>query len=101
MLCSLDEVQDLLLWKVGERKNLPKPTSLMTTTLERMQINGTMFREMTNSVFNQNNTLSFISVVYILMLHLMPESVFIQNFLKWKMSPNPALHLSAAKQAVS
>lgn len=82
MLCSLDEVQDLLLWKVGERKNLPKPTSLMTTTLERMQINGTMFREMTNSVFNQNNTLSFISVVYILMLHLMPESVFIRYFFK-------------------
>lgn len=56
VLCSLDEVQDFLLWKVGEIKDLPKPTSPMTATLESMKINGTMFREMTNLVFNQNNT---------------------------------------------
>ena len=102
MLRSLDEVQDLMLWKAGEIKNLPKPISLMTTTLESTQIYGTMFREMTNLVFNQNNTLSLISVVSILMLHLMPESVLLNvlilNFLKWKMFPNPTLHLSVAKQ---
>lgn len=104
MLCSLDEVQGLLLWKVGEIKNLPKPTSLMTTRLESMQINGTMFRETTNLAFNQNNTPSLISLVYILVLHLMPESVLLNvlilNFLKRKVFPNPTLHLSVAKQVV-
>lgn len=76
----------------------------MTTTLESMQIHGTMFREMTKLVFNQNNILSCISVVYILMLHPMAESVLLDvlilNFLRWKMFPSPTFHLSVAKQVV-
>lgn len=90
--------------KAGEIKNLPKPTCLKTTILASMQIHGAMFREMTNLVFNQNNTPSLISVVYILMLHLVPESVLLNvlilTFLKWKVFPKPTLHLSVAKQVV-
>lgn len=69
-----------------------------------MQINGTMFREMTDLAFNQNNTLSLISVVYLSVLKLMPGSVLLNvlilNFLKWNMFPNSTLHLSVAKQVV-
>lgn len=76
----------------------------MTTTLESMQINGTMFREMTDLAFNQNNTLSLISVVYLSVLKLMPGSVLLNvlilNFLKWNMFPNSTLHLSVAKRVV-
>lgn len=85
-------------------KNVPKLTSLMTTALENTQINGRKFREITTLVFNQNNTLVLISVVCILMLRLMPESVLLNvlilNFLKWEIFPSSTLHLSVAKQVV-
>lgn len=84
-------------------KTFPKPITLMPTTLGSVWLYGTMFTEMTNLgiQLKHKNSLSLVRVVYILMLHLMPESallnVSVVNFLKWKVFPNPTFHLSVTK----